>query len=217
VTEGNSFFSDISRIPTFHPIHRREKSVWYPGNDAADFLLQIRNVWEDILMLRGMIDRSSDQTERKLLFKYILVELYSILEPIKLLQDVIFTAPVRKPGEPVPWRSISEEEKETAKRLFRQHNVAKNNVESLVSEIRNKIGAHRDQLVWQRVMELWDSLEPQRFHDLLNTIPPIFGFAKELDLYEWTRQPDDSGAIEIFLSLKQPWVPVDPKSEEDNS
>jgi hypothetical protein len=85
-----------------------------------------------------------------------------------------------------------------------------------VSEIRHKIGAHRDLLVWERVSQLWDSLEPQRFYDLLNTIPPIYDFAKELDLYEWARKTD-TGAIEIFGSLNQPWVPVDLGSEEESS
>jgi hypothetical protein len=68
VTEGGSRSSDISQIPTFHPIHRREDGFWYPGNDAAAVLLQIRYVWEDTLMLREMIDRSPNKTERRLLF-----------------------------------------------------------------------------------------------------------------------------------------------------
>jgi hypothetical protein len=200
--EGIPQYFANRQIPVFHPIHRREDGVWYPGNEAASLLIHISHVWEDILMLREMMDKSTNRTEKRLLFKYVLIELNSILQPIEKLQAIIMTAP------------ISEQEIETAKRLFKAHDVAKKKVRSLLRDIRNEIGAHRGLQLWERVIQLWDSIEPQRFNDLLASIPPLFNFAKELDLYDWVRKAD-SGALEIFASMSGPWEPVDLESERD--
>jgi hypothetical protein len=197
MARGIPIYIDDRKIPTFHPIHRREDGVWYPSNEAASLLVHISHVWDDILTLKRIMQDREDETERRLLFKYILIELHSILNPLSRLHTIVMKATERKKGQPPPYRSISSEEKEIAKKLFKAHNVAKNRIESEISDIRNDIGAHRGLQPWDRVIRLWDSLETSRFVELLETIPPVFNFAKDLDLYDWSRIPEEGG-IEIL-------------------
>lgn len=152
--EDISQFFDNRQTQTFHPIHRREAEFWHPGNDAASLRIHISHIWEDIIMLRDMLLRSENNIEQRLLFKYILVELHSILSPIARLQTIIMTVPVAKQGKPTPFHSISVEDKETAKQLFKVHNIAKNKTESLLADIRNDIGAHRGLQPWERIIQL---------------------------------------------------------------
>jgi len=73
-----------------------------------------------------------------------------------------------------------------------------------IIDIRNIIGAHRGNHLWVDIMEFWDKLEPETFRPLFNTIPELFEALIKLDIYDWTRIPEE-GSIEICCSaLNQP-------------
>ena len=82
---------------------------------------------------------------------------------------------------------------------FRNYHSAKNKVETDLLEIRKKIGAHRDSKEIQNIGTLWNKLDPILFAPLLIEIPKLFGSLKNLDIYDWTRIPDEN-SIEIYTS-----------------
>lgn len=53
-------------------------------------------------------------------------------------------------------------------------------------------------------MLLWDRLEFNLFRDLMFAIPPAFNHAKDLNIYEWNRTPED-GSIEFFGGFLTQW------------
>ena len=194
---GIPLYADDGQIPTFHPVHHRETGAWQPANEAAHLLVHIHHIWDDITTINGIRSAREDVVEKRLLFKYIIVELRSLFDPLERLQAVIMGAEERSKANPRPWRSISRREKDEARRLFKAYYAAKRVIEADVYAIRNNIGAHRPRKSWQDIMMLWDKIEPALFIDLLNTIPPIFNFAAELDLYEWARTPSE-GIVQIL-------------------
>lgn len=189
--------------PTFHPVHERDPGAWFPGNNAASLLIHISHTWEDILRLSEICRRANDAYDKKLLFKYILVELRSLLMLLDKLQPIILKAPTFGPNEKPAWRSISQDEMSKAKKLFKQYHRARSKVEADVLDVRNKIGAHRDTDSWQEIIKLWDKLSPESFLKLFESIPPLFEHIKDLDLYEWNRIPG-GGGIEILGSRIYP-------------
>ncbi|QTA87548.1 hypothetical protein [Desulfonema magnum] len=159
----------------------------------------ISHTWEDILCLSKIRKNTKTDYERKLLFKYIVVELRSIVEQLEKLQGIIFTIIKGEPKNKVPKGYISEPEAEEIKSLFKKYHITKKDVEKDIIEIRNNIGAHRGNQPWVNIMELWDKLEPETFKPLLIVIPELFEAITKLDIYDWTRIPEE-GSIEICCS-----------------
>lgn len=54
------------------------------------------------------------------------------------------------------------------------------------------------------MMLLWDKLEIELFKDLMLSIPPAFNHAKDLNIYEWNRMPED-GVIEFLGGPLSKW------------
>ncbi len=210
--KGIPVYIDDRQIPTFHPIHQRDSGAWYPSNEAASFLVHIGHIWDDILVLNRLRRERNDEAEKRLLFKYIIIELRSLFQPLERLQTIVMKAPERKKGELPTARSVTPEEKEQAKTLFKAYHAAKKRIELDVRNIRNNIGAHRDLRPWHEIISLWESLEPSRFLELLNTIPPIYNFVKELDLYDWVRTTEE-GHMQI---LGARIYPDDLRQSEEN-
>jgi hypothetical protein len=189
----------------FHPVHQRDPCAWYPGNETASLLLQSQHVWEDILHLAGLIQATSDDYRKKLMLKYVFVELRSFLQVFDRLQSKVMQAIVFDPldRENRPHRGITHEEFDQARNLYKPYAAAKTATERDIIQIRNNIGAHRGNLNWQEVMHFWDEISPETIRLLLDTIPPVFAHIKELNIYEWNRSPRD-GTIEILGAVLYP-------------
>mgnify|MGYP001080112157 CR=1 FL=1 len=197
---GIVIYIDDREIPAFHPVHHREVGSWYPSNEAASLLIQLGHIWEDIFKLSLIRNDRQDEYEKRLLLKHMITELCSMFGPLERLQTIIMTAPERTAGTPPPWRSLSPEEKRRAKSLFKVYHRAKRDHEREVRDIRNRIGAHRSVQpwhAWQDIIELWDKLQGIRFIDLFSSIPAIYNFIKDLDLYDWVRETE-RGSIHIL-------------------
>ena len=86
----------------YNPVYRRQSDVWCPCNEAADLLVHIAHIWSDIgLVNKIRVDvRDKEPIGAKLLFKYILVEFRSLLDPLNKLQAIVMKADVLKNGLP---------------------------------------------------------------------------------------------------------------------
>src|SRR5690349_10043271 len=90
----------------YNPVYKRESDAWYPTNEAADLLVHIHHIWEDITRVNAVRDeiRGKLPDEARLLFKYILVEFRSLLDPLHRLQAIVMKADMLKKGKPAPFR-----------------------------------------------------------------------------------------------------------------
>lgn len=185
--------------PMFHPVHERSEGAWFPSNEAASIASIISHAWEDIHCLFKLRSGVKSDYEKKLLFKYIVIELRSVIEQLEKLQGIIFLVIKSNTEENSPSGYISPEESEQIKLSFKKYHGIKNNLESDLIAIRNNIGAHRGSHPWTDLMELWDKLEPDIFKDILVVLPELFNYLVKLDIYDWTRIPKE-GSIEICCS-----------------
>ncbi len=183
--------------PVFNPATMRDPEAWFPGNDAAALVVHIDHAYRDMVRLAAVRESQTDQYTRKLLLKYVLIELREMLPLVDRLQTLAMQAPVVDPGDASAWRSLTPDESRQAKTVFRQFNREKNRLEGKLVEIRNRIGAHRSVDPWEDVIRSWDELEPELMQPLLDAVPPLFNFVRELDIYEWNRRPVPD-AVEIW-------------------
>lgn len=185
--------------PMFHPIHERDDGAWFPSNEAGSIASIISHTWEDIHSLFKIRRKSKTDYEKKLLFKYVVIELRSVIEKLEKLQSIIFTLIKNNSTKAMPSGYISEDEAKEIKVLFKKYHSVKKDVEKDIIDIRNNIGAHRGDQPWVNIMELWDKLDPEIFKPLIIVIPELFELITKLDIYDWTRIPE-KGSIEICCS-----------------
>jgi hypothetical protein len=191
--------AEKSAPPMFHPVHERADGAWFPGNDAATIASIISHAWEDIGVLLKLRKEVNLDYEKKLLFKYIIIELRSVIEQLDKLQSIIFQIIKGGDSNEVPPGYISLDESNQIKSLFKKYHQAKNKIEPDLVSIRNNIGAHRGSYDWKNVVDLWDKLEPDSFKELFEVLPELFNYLVKLDIYDWTRIPRE-GSIEICCS-----------------
>ncbi|MGY1490055.1 hypothetical protein ACW4YW_11620 [Methylobacillus pratensis] len=190
-------------VKTFHPVHERGQDAWFPGNEASGLVIQVQHIWDDLQALNRMYLKEGDEYGKKLLLKYVVIEVRSLIEVFDRLQAIVMRAPTFDPRERQGWREITVEEKEQAKELLRSYTEAKKQTSKMIIEIRNTICAHRGSLDWQQVMTFWDAITPDLVNPILNAVPKVFDYIKELDLFEWNRTPRE-GVIEIIGTHLRP-------------
>lgn len=193
-----------SRAPSrFHPVHERGETSWSPGCEASSLIIQADHIWEDLTCLSKVYKSENNEYTKKLILKYVVVELRSLIEIVDRIQTHVIKTPVFDPKEKQGWREITQEEKDKTRSLFKEYSKAKSEVERLIIDIRNQIGAHRGNINWQDVMKFWDSITPDITNPILATIHPALEHARELDLYEWNRRTE-RGTIQVIGSQLRP-------------
>ena len=130
------------------------------------------------------------------------------------LRAAVMSAEVYEVDTKPLFRGITTEQLEVARQLWKNYSTAKKQVEKDLINIRNTIAAHRKYSYeskriegltgWILVMHLWDKLEVDLFEDLISSIPPAFNHAKNLNIYEWNRIPED-GVIEFYGGRLSQW------------
>jgi len=176
---------------TFDPLQRQIDEVWFPGSTPTSLLVSGRHIWEDISRLLALRHHCKDDYERKLLLKYVMVELVSMLAAMDGLRNAVMTADVYEPPTPPLYRGISVQDKATAMLLWTAYSGAKKAVSHELVLIRNKVGAHYDVSNWHQWMELWGKIDPALISGLLETIPQAFQHASELNIFEWNMSYED--------------------------
>lgn len=186
-------------LEPFHPAHGNDQPVkWKPVNDEAKLLLDISHAWNDLVFLMRMRKSTNDDYEKKVLFRYCLIELKSVLDLFEALQSMIMQKPVYAEGEERRRAGLSEQEREKAEDLFKEYHRARNECDEKLSTVRGAIAAHRDTDSWRHAIKLWGKLEPINFSELFETIPPLFEHIKKLDLYAWSFEFGDEHLDELL-------------------
>jgi hypothetical protein len=192
------------------PVYNESSDAWYPGNRAAELQVHINHIWSDITTLNEIRMRkdTNDLTD-KLLFKYVIIEFLSLLEPLKELQQIALTSPRLIKRQPAPWRFITKREFLEIKRLAKEFWRGFQPHQEELSEIRNNIGAHRSLSDLQAVRELWLRLDVKRYMDAINGFIPLFQHLSSINIYNWARsinKTDGKIALSTFGTLIiTPW------------
>ncbi|MBT3047249.1 MAG: hypothetical protein KME53_09845 [Candidatus Thiodiazotropha sp. (ex Clathrolucina costata)] len=186
--------------PMFHPIHERDVGAWIPSNDAACIASNISHTWEDIHCLFKIRKKTNSEYENKLLFKYIVIELRSVIEQLEKLQAIIFKiVKDDKNKDKVMNGYLTKQDADNIKILFKSYHNVKKGLEKDIIDIRNNIGAHRDNHPWTDIMGSWDKLDPEIFKPLFLVIPKLFDYIVKLEIFDWSRKPSED-SIEICCS-----------------
>lgn len=188
----------------FHPLWERDQEAWFPGDEGASLLIAGQHTWEDIERLVALRTQSKDNYDRKLLLKYVVVEVRSLIQVMDALHSKVMSADTYEAGQTPLYRGILSHERSVACVLWGEYSRARKAVVDDLIAMRNKIGAHRDVSDWRLVMSLWDRLDTELISGLLKAIPPVFNHAKDLNIYEWNRVPEP-GVMEFLGGPIDPW------------
>lgn len=108
-TSISNLIEEVS-IPTFHPIHERSQDAWFPGNESASLLIAIQHAWGDIERLSKLKKQTSDPYDKKLLLKYIVIEVRSLIVLMNRLQAKVMSADTYESNQKPLYRGISSKE-----------------------------------------------------------------------------------------------------------
>ena len=187
----------------FHPVRSTAPDVWFPGNEPASLAVQCSHIWDDILCLIQIRSNTKDDYGRQLLLKHVIIEVRSLVEVFDRLQAFVMKAEVQVPEASNPWRGLTVIERERAKALYKTYSQAKALCERSIISIRDNIGAHRSNVDWEQVKLFWSKVSVETVAPLLEVIPRVFEFVKELNIYEWNRTFLD-GTITLLGSKIHP-------------
>jgi hypothetical protein len=192
------------------PVYNESFDSWYPSNRAANLQVHINHIWSDITTLNDIrMRKETDDLTDKLLFKYVIIEFLSLLEPLKELQQIALTSPRLIKGQSAPWRFITKREFLKTKRLAKEFWRGFQPYQKELFEIRNGIGAHRRLSDLQAGRDLWLRLDVKRYMDAINRSIPLFQHLSSINIYDWskTRTKDDGKiAISMFgAMIIPPW------------
>jgi hypothetical protein len=109
----SSSSSQVSEDSVFHPVWQRDPAAWFPGDEKTSALIAGEHIWDDILRLIKVRDRCKDEYDRKLLLKYICIEVRSLIEVMDKLQSAVMSAEVYEVDTKPLWRGITIEERES--------------------------------------------------------------------------------------------------------
>ena len=173
--------------PAYNPVYRRTSDSWYPSNRAADLLVHLNHIWGDMVKLSEIrLQHKDDSVAEKLLFKYVVVEFRSLLEPLKELQTIIKKSEPLVMGRPAPYRYVTKAERQNCQAAFKQFWKDVRVVEADLYKIRNDIGAHRGLHPWHHVEELWEKIDADRFVPIMNSFLAVWKAIEHLNIYDWS-------------------------------
>lgn len=197
----------------YHPVRESHTESWFPGNEAARILVQADHVWEDIGIMCGLYKQQKDDYTKKLLIKYAIIEVCSIIDLVDSLQTIAFKAPTSEIMHLS--RSLLPSEREAALVKFKNFNKMKSDHQKALNSIRNRFAAHRSDKDWDLERLCWAQLSPSFIDPIIKVVRESMMFVRTLDLFEWNRTYDD-GSFEILgprFDFKQMFAdPLDAKS-----
>lgn len=180
--------------PIYDPFGDRGPTFYHPANEAAMHLVAIKLIHRDIEKLWNMYRESKDGYERRLLAKYIIIEIVSLDSHVANL--------VKKITSGQTGYEIDADALITAKKLHRQYkSIMKKEWEDL-KDVRNKLAAHRDRLDLITLSKLWDKIDIEAIVEIVNSISTLFNFLKGLNVYCWTKSGQDEEGHRIIAFVQ---------------
>ena len=174
--------------PIYDPFGERGPTFYHPANDAAMHLIAIQLIYRDIEKLLKL-RRQKDGYAKRLLLKYVIIEIVSVDTQIVSLANTIISGAT---GYKLESNKLA-----IAKELYKQYTDVREKNWDKLKIIRNKLGAHRDRLDLLTIAELWDNIDIKSMWQILEAIPPLFNFFKDLNVYCWTKADQDKSGNKI--------------------
>jgi hypothetical protein len=199
---------------------RTHHTCWMPANDAARLLVHASAIGEDLGRLLKLMAEQRDPYDRKLLFKFVVVEFISFMENFDRLKAVAVRAPVADGSRPVDLGTTIEEN-ERLRELLRSYHKEREQVMARLAAIRNRIAAHRSEIEWHDMADLWRSLSIDLIRPVYAAAREAFHFIRDLGIYEWFRKtPNESfqfnRPLPLFLFVDEPEILIHPTSGDDS-
>jgi hypothetical protein len=187
-------------MDAYIPVYGDSKDSWYPANAAAQELVFLVHIWQDMSKLNDirLRIRADDPIGDTLLFKHILTEFWSALDHAKKLQRIVRTAPKLIRGQQPPFRYVTRRESERIAAVFKSLWRDLALVESELASIRNNIGAHRSGALVHEGQTLWSKIEPDKFIPLVNRIPELIQVLQDVNIFDWSWVDPESSRASIF-------------------
>src|SRR6187455_2927457 len=76
-------------VPIFDPLSNRGADYYHPANEEAILLVHIQQTLADVVVLGRMYQRLKDEHERRLLSKYVVLELLSFDTNLRHLANMV--------------------------------------------------------------------------------------------------------------------------------
>ena len=197
----------IVSMNAFVPVYSESSAFWFPANAAAEQLVQLKHVLDDIQKLNTIRLRldSSDNTGNTLLAKYMLIELVSASDIFGRLKKSVFNAPKLVKGSNPPLRYVTKSELATAKSAAKQFHADFGPRQKQLTDIRNNIAAHRaDADPIFKFQELWGQIDLSTICTLCNHLIVFFESVKTLNIYEWSGCEEGAFTM-ISQRIAHPW------------
>lgn len=87
--ELDEIISAIRKEPkTYHPVRERDKTAWFPANEAASLVIQLRHIWDDLKVLSVIHQERETHYEKQLILKYVVIEVRSLIEVFDYIKSL---------------------------------------------------------------------------------------------------------------------------------
>jgi len=180
--------------PIYDPFSERGPTFYHPANEAAMHLIAIRLIYRDIEKLASFYIGSSDTYTKKLMAKYIIIEIISVDSHIVGLANKIISGQTGYEIEP---NLLTR-----AKELYKEYKDTRKKKWFDLKDIRNRLGAHREQLDLLTISKLWDKIDIKVIRQIVSSIPPLFNFLKGLNVYYWSKRGQDEKGRQIIAFIQ---------------
>lgn len=178
--------------PIYDPFKNGEDDHFIPANIEAKTIIHLSHITRDIHVLFSIVSKLRQPYERKLLEKYIIIERISLDEHLLKLAKLIL-------GNKTEF-SATDDEIDEVRKLYNNYKQARKPHYELMKKIRDKLGAHRENLHVSDVGSLWGAINSENLIDALNCAAHLFNFVKDLNIYRWSKvQETSEGEMIAFV------------------
>jgi len=184
-------------VPIYDPYKDPGEGYFHPANEAAQCLIFIRHIYDDIVRRGEIVAGIEDTYGRRLIMKDAVTDLLSMDKHIRRLVGLILSGQTGY--------HVGDTLTNGLKGLYRDYKSACKRRFPRFTEIRNKVGAHRERLPLAAISDMWGDLETEGILEVLGMAAPLFNHMKDLNVYCWTKtEKNDEGRD--TLAFVQPLV-----------
>lgn len=181
-THSDELHSSVFGTPAFDPFGDANPEHAKPGNEATRRLHATGMIWTDLMGLAKSIDAAEDARTKKLLLKYVCVELISLNAHIGPLgNDVIRDLKQFDPKQRLAEVDALRDKYRYAYRAYHKD----------MKRVRDSIAAHRDEeraaLTSEELQEIWGLIDEDKVNAILHAAGPLLeALQVAAPIWAWT-------------------------------
>lgn len=179
--------TDQTTKMTSHPLAAVMNDGWTPANEAAKALANLAAVGHDLSRLGNIVRNTNDIYDKRLIFKQFVVEFVSFMDNLECLLALVNQLPIHQPGEFLPRPGILQEDLTAVRAVAKVYHRERARTESKVRHIRNKVGAHREQIDWVEMAETWSNVQPAVLQGVYEAAFALYTALSDLPIYQYFR------------------------------